>query len=437
MVGMEPGLGCRDGCADEEVGPGGQLLAQHFGRQVFAQMRDRCWCGGSVRGGSVRRLPRPFFAVVSVAAQAWRRPQVPPPEVASRAGRPVSGVSRCCRGGGGGRCPGLPGERNDVDGGCTDVVGRFLGNFRHDDGDVVRSAGFEGEVHEGFHAFAEVLRFPDGSLHDVAGHVVQAVGAEQPAFAGLHLQGGEVQFRACVNIAEDAHEDVLVRVGFGFFGAQAAFVDQPLDKRVVHADLFKFSVAQAVGAGVADVCEVKLAFGQQQGRDGRAHAGKLGIDVDEFGEQGIGGLDFVGQDGAGIAVVFVRVQVDHVQNRGGRGNIAAGVPAHAIGHDGQVLAHVCGVVILGTDAADVRPGGIAQDERPLRGWCLLRGNVRSGHGYGLNSMTVLPILTGTPRSTGRARVSCWSARYVPLVEPRSSMNHRLPCGKSRACLPEA
>jgi hypothetical protein len=25
-------------------------------------------------------------------------------------------------------------------------------------------------------------------------------------------------------------------------------------------------------------------------------------------------------------------------------------------------------------------------------------------------MTVLPILTGTPRSTGWARVSCWSAR---------------------------
>src|SRR5687767_6627950 len=111
--------------------------------------------------------------------------------------------------------------------------------------------------------------------------------------------------------------------------------------------------------------------------------------------------------------------------------------AHAVRHDREVPPHVSGVVILRPDAADVGPRGIAHDQGTRGGWRLLHGNVRSGHGYGLNSMTVLPILTGTPRSTGRARVSCWSARYVPLVEPRSSMNQRLPCGNRRACRPEA
>ena len=139
--------------------------------------------------------------------------------------------------------------------------------------------------------------------------------------------------------------------------------------------------------------------------------GELGIDVDQFGQQGVGGLDFVGQDGAGVAVVVVVVQVDHVQDGGGGGDVAAGVAAHAVGNDGEVPAHVGGVVILGADAADVGTRGVAHDERPLRGCVAFAcGDVRGSHGYGLNSMTVLPILTGTPSSTGRARVSCWSAR---------------------------
>ena len=185
----------------------------------------------------------------------------------------------------------------------------------------------------------------------MAGHVVQAVRAEQPAFTGLDVQGVQIQFRAGIDVAQDAHEDVLVRMRFGLFGAEPAFIDEPLDEGVVDADLFEFAVAQAVGAGVADVGEVELSFGQQQGRDRGAHPGELGIDVDQLGQQGVGGLDLVGQDGAGIAVVVVMVQVDHVQDGGGRGDIAAGMAAHAVGNDGEVPADVGGVIILGTHAA--------------------------------------------------------------------------------------
>ena len=63
-----------------------------------------------------------------------------------------------------------------------------------------------------------------------------------------------------------------MRMRFGLFGAQPAFVDEPLDEGVVDADLFEFAVAQPVGAGVADVGEVELALGEQQGRDRGAHA---------------------------------------------------------------------------------------------------------------------------------------------------------------------
>ncbi len=152
--------------------------------------------------------------------------------------------------------------------------------------------------------------------------------------------------------------------------------------------------------------EVQFAFGQEQGRDGGAHPGELGIDVDQFGQQGVGGLDFVRQHGSRVAVVIPVVQVEHVQDSRRGGHVTAGVAAHAVGHDGQVPADVGGVVILGADASDIRAGGVAHDERPHRGGALFSGNLRDGHGYGLNSMTVLPILTGTPSSTGRARVSC-------------------------------
>jgi hypothetical protein len=302
------------------------------------------------------------------------------------------------------------GGRHDVDGGRLDVVVRLFGNFHHDDGDVVGRAGFQCEVHQRFHAFADVFGFPDCPFHDVAGYVVQAVGAEQPAFAGLHVQSVQVQFGAGVDVSENAHEDVLVRVGFGFLGAETALIDQALDERVVDADLFEFAVSEPVGPGITDVGEVQLAFREQQGRHGSAHAGKFGIDVDEFGQQRVCRLDFVSEDGSGVAVVLVRVQVDHVKDGGRGGDVTSGVPAHAVGHDGQMPAHVGGIIVFCADTADVGARGIAQNQRMRRDWCLLRGDVRSGHGYGLNSMTVLPILTGTPRSTGRARVSCWSAR---------------------------
>ena len=53
------------------------------------------------------------------------------------------------------------------------------------------------------------------------------------------------------------------------------------------------------------------------------------------------------EDGAGVAVVVVMVQVDHVQHGGRGGDIAAGMATHAVGHDGQVPTDIGGVVILG------------------------------------------------------------------------------------------
>ncbi len=174
----------------------------------------------------------------------------------------------------------------------------------------------------------------------MSGHIVQPVRAQQPAFPELDVQGIQIQLGAGINIAEDTHQHVLMRVRFCFFGTEPALIDEPLDEGVVHADLFKLAVAQAVGPGVADVREVQLALREQQGRDGGAHAGQLGVDVHQLREQGVGGLDFIGQNRAGIALVVAVVQVQHVQHGGGGGDIAACVAPHSVRNHSQMTADV-------------------------------------------------------------------------------------------------
>ena len=60
-----------------------------------------------------------------------------------------------------------------------------------------------------------------------------------------------------------------------------------------------------------------------------------------------------------------------------------------------------------------------------------------GHRYAFSSITVLLMRTGVPGSMAMVRVNWLPCTKVPLVEPRSSKNQRLPCGKSLACRPEA
>ncbi len=158
-------------------------------------------------------------------------------------------------------------------------------------------AGFQRQIHQDLSTFAQVLGLADHALHYVASYVVEPVGAEQPAFARFDVQDIQVQLRAGIDVAQDAHEDVLVRMRFRFLRAEAAFVNEALHEGVVNADLLKLLVAQPVGTGIANVGKVELAALQEQRRDRGAHARELGILVDKLGEQGICGLDLVSQDG--------------------------------------------------------------------------------------------------------------------------------------------
>ena len=322
--------------AYEFVGAAGKFFAEHLGGKMLTQVRISGSCRFSLAGGSGIRV------FTRRAGFGWGVRCLGRGRGCCRGGRwgrggsaGFTGVVGLRRGFDSLRCPkgasgpprGVPGHgrghggrrqgRDNLDGGGPDVVGGLFGDFQHHDRDVVRGAGLEGEINQQFDAFAQVPGLPDGALHDVAGHVVQAVGTEQPALTRFDVKGIQVQFRARVDVAQDPHQDVLVRMRFRLLGPEPAFIDEALDEGVVHADLFEFAVPQPVRAGIANMGEVQLAFGQEEGCDGGAHARQLGIDVHEFGEQRIGGLDLVGQDGAGVAVVVVLVEMDHVQHCGG------------------------------------------------------------------------------------------------------------------------
>ncbi|BAS15147.1 hypothetical protein AHiyo8_34500 [Arthrobacter sp. Hiyo8] len=95
---------------------------------------------------------------------------------------------------------------------------------------------------------------------------------------------------------------------------------------MVHADLLEFAIAQAVGAGIADVREVQPPAFEQQGGDRGAHARELRVYVDEFGEEGIGSLDFVREDCFRAVRVGIVIEVDHVQHGGCRGDVPPACP---------------------------------------------------------------------------------------------------------------
>src|SRR5699024_10223963 len=99
-----------------------------------------------------------------------------------------------------------------------------------------------------------------------------------------------------------------------------------------------------------------------------------------------------------------------------RGDLAGGVPAHPVGQGEQPGTGVDRVLVVAADQSAVRARRIAQDQTHER-----------------NSITVLPMRTGVPSGTGTAVVTSSRSRYVPLVDPRSSMYHSDPRGVSRAC----
>lgn len=259
------------------------------------------------------------------------------------------------RGGGGGLLGAAAAQARGAD--DLGLGGGALGgvdDVGDDDGHVVRGAGAQGEGDEAVGGLTGVVR-PAQDLLDrvVRDEAAQAVGAEHVPVAAAGLANAEVGLVARL-AGEDAGDDRALRVGRGLVLGDPALVDEGLDEGVVLRDLLEASLAQEVGARVADVGEDELVARSQQGGDGRAHAEQLGLAVDDPPDPRVGLVDDAVEGVARLAAgEGVTVDGRHCGDRGRAREVTAGVAAHPVGDDEQVGAGVSGVLVVGADETDV------------------------------------------------------------------------------------
>jgi hypothetical protein len=196
----------------------------------------------------------------------------------------------------------------------------------------------------------------------VAHEAGQAVGAQQPAVARAPLAHRQVRLVA-VLAGQHPHDDVALRVVLRLVLGDPSRLHEALHVRVVRRHLDQVVAAQQVRAGVADVRQDDAGARAQQRRHGGAHARQVGLLPHPVLQGGVRLAQPLRQPGLCLgAAERLVVQVGERAHRQGARDVAAGVPAHPVGHHEQVRAGVAGVLVLGADEPDVAAGGVAQGD---------------------------------------------------------------------------
>ena len=154
-------------------------------------------------------------------------------------------------------------------------------HVHHDDGDVVAAAAVDGQVDELLGRLVGVVDRAQHAGDAALGHLVeQAVGAQHVAVAGVRIDREHVDRHLVVH-AEDAGDDVALRVHRRLLGRQAALAHHLGDQAVVGRDLVELAVGVAVAARVADVGDGQhlggLVVDDGERHHGGAHARELGV----------------------------------------------------------------------------------------------------------------------------------------------------------------
>ena len=202
--------------------------------------------------------------------------------------------------------------------------------------------------------------------------------------------------------AERARHDRALRVRFGLLGREPALAHELLDEAVVVGELRERAVVQEVRARVADVAdEQAVAAGDDDRGHRRAHA------------RAASGRPRAFSSTASLASVIASLIGAPVRDRGAqrldrgpRRDLAADVPAHAVGDREQREPVVDDerVLVVVADAAR----------------CRERRTPRRESSRAFASRTVSPICTWSPLRTRAVLATCLPFTNVPLVEPRSS-----------------
>jgi hypothetical protein len=170
-------------------------------------------------------------------------------------------------------------------------------------------------------------------------------------------------------------------------------VDERLHERVVVGDLRQDAVAQLVGPRVADVDHAEPAAGEQEGRERRAHPVERGSPVTMSRRWS---LAATARSRRTSSRSLPGTSSSSGRQRGdghGRGHLAGGVAAHAVGDGEDAGPRVDGVLVALAQQARVGAGGEAQCQ-----------------GHRRSSSTVLPMRIGCPSGHGRRTDDLGSAR---------------------------
>ena len=301
-------------------------------------------------------------------------------------------------------------------------LGVVLDDVEDDGGDVVRSAGAQGQVDELVGGLTGVGDAGQDLTDGLSGHrAAQAVGAQQPAVAGNGLADRLVELDLALGVPQDAQEDRALGVLAGLVPGEAPGLHEVLHEGVVGGDLGEGAVAQHVGARVAHVDHGELVAAAHDADAGGAQAGEVGVLRGQGDELGVGGLDGVAHEAQQLAgLVGVGVQGHEVLDGDRRGDVSARRSAHPVAQKAQVGAGVARVLVGLADQADVGACGEAQ-----------------GDGHERSSSVVWPILTGMFMGSSTAPCTGRPSIMVPLVDPRSSSHQAPSLGKTRAWRDEA
>ena len=216
------------------------------------------------------------------------------------------------------------GKRRDRVGEFVAVGGRQVDDVEHQRSHVVAAAGIQRRVDQRARGFFRRGALAQQHLQPVIGqHAMNAVAADQQPVVLAQPDGGVVEAGEILE-ADGAVEQM---------GEIAASGD------VVLGQPLQAPLAQAIGAGVADVNDVALPPRQDDRREGAAHAAELGIDAALRVDPAIGGL----QRTRGAAAHAERfregiIGVDEASNREFGGFASALVSADAVGDRGDDVA---------------------------------------------------------------------------------------------------
>ena len=233
-----------------------------------------------------------------------------------------------------------------------------------DDGDIVRGAGLQAQLHEPIGCHARIL--PGG--HDVLDRVErdkpgQAVGAQQITVAEVGLADDDVRVITLV-AGEHARDEVAVRVGRGLGFGDPPLVDQRLDKRVVSRDLGQVVIAEQIPARVAQMRQRQGAPAAQDRGDRGPHPRKLRVIRDEASQLGVGPRDPVRQPARGLTTgVGVVIKVEQLGDDRRAREVTTGVPAHAVGDDEQVRAGIPAVLVVLAHHPDIGARRVVKGSR--------------------------------------------------------------------------